>query len=251
MAHVYRFFGEGIEAGASEIVLSGEEAHHALHVVRVKAGDALEVFDRAGRSWSCEVRDCSRKDVVCDVTRESFSEQALPQVFVSMAWLGKDKGVESLIQRCTELGVAGFRFFRGAHSVKDVKVSPKWERWAVEACKQSGRVYVPSFEACEGNRSPTKTSGMTDLVGAGVIRENELTVVGALKGETVKLGNAVTGDRDVNVVIGPEGDFSQEEYAALCDAGAAFVSLGDGVYRSEVAGGLLAGLVMYELGRLS
>lgn len=237
MAHVYRFYcGEAV-AGASEVALSGEEAHHALHVVRVKPGDSLEVFDGAGRSFACEVSECDRKDVTCQVLGESFVERALPRVFVSLAWLGKDKGVESLIQRCTELDVAGFRFFRGAHSVKAVKASPKWERWAVEACKQSGRVWLPEFEVCDG---------LSD-----VTREGELTIVGALEGEVVKLGDVVSGDRDVNVVIGPEGDFSAEEYAALGEAGAAFVSLGDGVYRSEVAASLLAGLVSYELGRLS
>ena len=66
----------------------------------------------------------------------------------------------------------------------------------------------------------------------------------------MRLSAALSPGPDVNVVVGPEGDFSTDEYATLRDAGATFISLGDGIYRSEVAAAHLAALVMYELGRL-
>jgi 16S rRNA (uracil1498-N3)-methyltransferase len=238
MSHVYRFYG-GLDVDGGEVIrLVGDEAHHALHVVRVKVEDSIGVFDGRGNAWVCVVESCTRREVVCRVVERSFTEQESPRVIVSMGWVNKDKRVESLVQRCTELGVAEFRFFRGAHSVRDVKVSPKWERWAVESCKQCGRVWVPSItDAVYGSL-------------ADVIRDDELTITGLLDKETEVLRDVVSGDRDINLVIGPEGDFSEAEMQTLIDAGARAVSLGDVVYRTEVAGALLAGLVMYELGRV-
>lgn len=238
MSHVYRFYGGLDVEGGETVTLSGDEAHHALHVVRLQAGDALGVFDGLGNAWSCVVESCSRREVVCRIEGHAFTEQESPRVIVSMGWVNKDKRVEHLVQRCTELGVAEFRFFRGEHSVRDVKASPKWARWAVESCKQTGRVWIP---------------GITDAVYgslAEVVREDELTITGLLGKETEALRDVVSGDRDINLVIGPEGDFSEGEMQALMDAGAHAVSLGDAVYRTEVAGALLAGLVMYELGRV-
>lgn len=238
MSHVYRFYG-GLDSEDGDVItLSGDEAHHALHVVRVKVGAEIGVFDGRGNAWSCVVESCTRREVVCRVEAHTYSEQESPRVIVSMGWVNKDKRVESLVQRCTELGVAEFRFFRGDHSVRDVKVSPKWMRWAVESCKQCGRVWVPCItDAVYGSL-------------ADVVREDELTITGLLGKDTEALRDVVSREKDINLVIGPEGDFSEAEMQTRIDVGARAVSLGDVVYRTEVAGALLAGLVMYELGRV-
>lgn len=219
------------------MVLRDEEAHHALHVVRVKAGDAIEVFDGTGNAWVCRVGEATRKDVTCEVVSHRIEEEETPRVVVSAAWLNKDKAVEELIQRCTELGVAEFRFFRGAHSGKAPKVSDKWTKWAIESCKQCGRLRLPTFEVADG---------VSD-----VIRDDETTNLAHLGEECVPLKECLGAGEDVNIVIGPEGDFSDAEIAELMARGAQAVSLGSATYRSQVAASVLSGLVMYELGRLS
>lgn len=234
MSHIYRFYAhpEGNDEG--RVILRDEEAHHALHVLRVKAGQEVHVFDGLGRSCRCVVEAVSRKDVVCAVVEAFESAQVSPRVCVSVAWLNKDKAVEELIQRCTELGVSEFRFFRGEHSGRGPKVNKKWAKWAIEACKQCGRVWVPEFSVVDGL--------------ADVVRDGETTLVASLGEESLPLKEAVSEAGDVNIVIGPEGDFSEGELAQLMDAGAKPVSLGDAVYRSQVAAGVLTTLVMYELG---
>ena len=108
MSHIYRFVG-GLNGGSdSRIVLRDEEAHHALHVVRVKLGDVVEVFDGVGNAYACRVEEVGRKEVECVVESSRFVEVESPRVIVSLAWLNKDKAVEEMIQRCTELGVSEF-----------------------------------------------------------------------------------------------------------------------------------------------
>lgn len=236
MSHTYRFYAQPEVGDSARIVLRDDEAHHALHVLRIKAGSEVGVFDGLGNAWSCRVSACSRKEVSCAVMEHSFTEPAGPRVVVSVAWLNKDKAVEALIQRCTELGVGAFRFFRGEHSGRAPKLSPKWKKWAVESCKQCGRVWVPEFSVLDGLSE--------------VLEDEETTLVASLGDESVPLRDCVTGSQDINIVIGPEGDFSEGELASLLAKEARPISLGDGVYRSEVATGLMSALVMYELGRL-
>lgn len=244
MSHTYRFFG-GLEAGDdSRVVLRDDEGHHALHVVRVKVGDSVEVFDGEGNAYGCLVEGIGRKEVECAVESSRFVEVESPRVVVSLAWLNKDKAVEELIQRCTELGVSEFRFFRGEHSGRDVKELGKWRKWAVESCKQCGRVRLPKFCITDGVMD-TSYGGVAD-----VVREDEITLVASLGEGCVALKDCMGDGRDVNVVIGPEGDFSGAEMDVLRGLDVSEVSLGGNVYRSQVAAGVLCGLVLYELGRL-
>ena len=236
MSHIYRFYACPEVGDDSAVVLRDEEAHHALHVLRIKVGQEVHVFDGQGRSWQCVVESCERKEVVCRVEEADECAQASPRVVVSMAWLNKDKSVEELIQRCTELGVSEFRFFRGDHSGRAPKENKKWAKWAIEACKQCGRVWVPEFTVADGL--------------ADVLKNGETTLVASLGLASVPLNEAVVGKRDLNIVIGPEGDFSEGELAQLLGCGAKPVSLGDAVYRSQVAASVMSTLVMYELGRI-
>ena len=236
MSHIYRFYSQVEGEDGSRVVLRDEEAHHALHVLRIKVGQEVHVFDGAGHSWRCVVEEVSRKEVVCGIVDAVVAERSAPGVCVSLAWLNKDKAVEELIQRCTELGVSEFRFFRGDHSGRAPKENKKWAKWAIEACKQCGRVWVPEFNVSEGL--------------ADVIRDGEISLFASLGESSVPIKDVVTGSGDINIVIGPEGDFSEEELTMLIEQGAKPVSLGDAVYRSQVAASVMTTLVMNELGRM-
>lgn len=236
MSHLYRFYAQPEPNEPTQVILRDEEAHHALHVLRLKVGAEVGVFDGQGNDWTCRVEECSRKELTCRVLEHCYTEPAESKVIVSLAWLNKDKAVEALIQRCTELGVGEFRFFRGEHSGRAPKSSPKWEKWAVESCKQCGRVWVPQCSVAEGL--------------AEVLRDGETTLVASLGEDALALRDSIDPGRDINIVIGPEGDFSEGELAQLIRLEARPISLGDATYRSEVAAGVMSALVMYELGRL-
>lgn len=240
MPHLHRFFVEsGTEPGAS-CPLPREEAHHAFHVVRVRVGDEVELFDGRGHAWTARVTEATRRDVSVSVESERTEDPPKARLTLLQAWLNREKTVDELVRRATEVGVDRFVFFRSGHSDRDVKRVDKLERAAIEVCKQSGRGWLPTFETADGLAEALAAAG-------------GLKLVATMDAETVPLRDALAsrGDNaDVALLVGPEGDFTAEELQAALESGAQPVSLGTLTFRSEAAAALASALVLYELGRL-
>jgi 16S rRNA (uracil1498-N3)-methyltransferase len=236
LAHVYRFYCEHLGDGTSPIRLDGAEAHHALHVVRVNAGDSIACFDGRGREAVGVVSAVQRSAVVIEPESVVASPPLSYDLTVAVACLHREKSLEELIRRGTEIGVTRFLFFRGDHSERSPKASDKWARWAVESCKQCGRAWLPEFNV-------VKDLGVVldDVDGVVLIATQHLAPVSLA---TAMRGNSTT------IVIGPEGDFSGDELAMAESRSAKPVSLGANTFRSEVAATVLATLVLYEMGGL-
>jgi len=241
MAHVHRFhIAPGTETG-SEIALPAEEAHHALHVVRVKVGERVVLFDGEGR----EIEGSVSRATHCEVIVAPDTERRIPAPMVRLsllqACLLREKSIEYLIQHGTEIGISHFRFFRGRHSEKAPHLNPKWQRYAVEACKQCGRAWLPSFDV------------VSDL-DAALNRVQGPMLMATQSLPPVPIAEALAGlsgvEREVTLLVGPEGDLAPEELDIASSHGAIPISLGSATYRSEVAATLAASLVLYELGAL-
>lgn len=236
MAHVHRFYVAPEDAGADEIALSVEEAHHALRVVRVQAGDPVVLFDGQGLEIDGTVRHVAHRDVVVAARERRYATKPRIRLTLVQAWLHRDKSVESLVQRGSELGVVHFRFFRADRSEHAPRLNPKWRRVAIEACKQSGRAWLPSFEAVSN-----LAASLEDLEGTLLVATKHLP--------PVPLREAAKGN-DIALVVGPEGDFTPEELDIAERHGATPISLGSATYRSEVAAVAACTLIFYELGGL-
>ncbi len=238
MAHLHRFFlDQSPASGAHEAALTEQEAHHALHVVRLRAGDAIEVYDGAGREWDATVTSTSRHDV--RISLDTLREVAAPHVRVTLfqAWLHRDKAVEELIRHGTEIGLAQFVFFRSRHSERTPRANDKWRRTAIEACKQCRRAWLPAFETAENLEVAIEMAK-----GKIFVATRDLS--------PAPISSSLESANDVSLFVGPEGDFSEEEIEAFRARGAQAISLGDAVYRSEVAAVLAGTLIQYELGYL-
>ena len=238
MAHLHRFFlDQPPMAGAREAVLTDHEAHHALHVVRLRGGDAIEVFDGAGRAWGATVSAATRHEV--RLALSDLREVAAPRMRVTLfqAWLHRDKAVEELIRHGTEIGFARFVFFPSRHSERAPRANDKWRRTAIEACKQCRRAWLPEFETADDLDTALAMAKGTVLFATRDISPTPLSL-------------ALKSVNDVSLVVGPEGDFSEEEIETFRVRGAHAISLGDATYRSEVAAILAGTLIQYELGCL-
>ena len=236
MPHIHRFYIGPVEPEQGTILLRDEEAHHALHVVRVRQGDSVSVFDGRGRSWDGEVISMSRHDVTLRIQAARTAPPPATRITLLQAWLHRDKAVEELILRGTELGVTRFVFFPSAHSERKPQISAKWARWAIETCKQCGRLWLPEFWA------------VADL-GAALAEAQGPTLIASLDEPPKPLRSALSGPA-ATLLVGPEGDFEASELQQVLEARAIPISLGDAVYRSEVAAALAISLIQYELGQL-
>jgi 16S rRNA (uracil1498-N3)-methyltransferase len=238
MSHLHRFYiSPETEDGAQEVMLPEEEAHHAARVVRVRVGERVAVMDGKGREWLGRVAQVDRRDVAVEVESLRREEAPRPRLTLLQSWLKRDKHIEEIVWRGTELGVWDFVFFRAAHSEKAVSYDPKWERIALEACKQCGRLWLPAFSVAPNLEE--------------ALAQNDPLCLLLASADTVPrpLRKAIEGER-VGLIVGPEGDFTAEELALAQERGARPISLGDATFRAEVAAFVGATLVLYELGAL-
>ena len=238
MAHLHRFYVAPNTADEGAVTLDRDETHHALHVVRVTSGQKVLLFDGQGREFGAEVCEISRSGVSMEIVHVNETARPAVRVSVAQAWLNREKSIEDLIRRGTEIGIARFHFFQAEHSERPPRRQAKWERIAIEACKQCGRLWLPEFEVGESL--------------ATVLDSPEgLRLIATRGGQATPLRELVAGANKVTLVVGPEGDFSEKELHLAAKKGALPLSLGPATFRSEVAATLAGSLVLYELGELS
>lgn len=238
MGHPHRFYIPPETPSVEEVVLPAEEGRHALHVVRLRPGDRVVLFDGRGRELTGAIRRTTRREVVVAIENEQRVPPPRKSVALLQAALNREKTTETLIRRGTELGVARFCFFKGDHSDRAPRFTEKWRRVAIEACKQCRRAWLPQFEVAPDLR-------------AAVDNVPETLLIATQHAEPTPLHQALADDPDgIAVLAGPEGDFSAEELGLARERGAVPVSLGRTTFRAEVAAAVVLALVFYELGEL-
>jgi 16S rRNA (uracil1498-N3)-methyltransferase len=237
MSHLHRFYQPEAPSSSGHVTLSPEESHHALRVLRVRVGDAVELFDGCGHAWSGTVGALSRTEVDVEISGEEFTPRERPGLTLAQAWLHRDKVIDDLVRDVTVLGVEGICFFRASHSEKAPKVSAKWTRLMIESCKQCGRRWLPELTVAASV--------------AEVLRQSEgaCIAVAAMDGPHAPL-SAIGRERPVVYFVGPEGDFSADEMSALREAGALPLTLGNYTLRAEAAATVGVTLLQYQLGNL-
>lgn len=213
------------DAATGQLTLSGSRAHHLGVVLRVNAGDALEVFDGKGAAFDATVSDVAAGAVTL-VLGPSRAQPAARSVIVVQGLPKADK-LELVLQKCTELGASAFIPAPARRSVAklDGKADSKLERWrriVEEAARQCGRADVPEI------RPPVSLEALV-LDGVTVLVLDE-------EARAIPLSHAVPdSNAPLALVVGPEGGLDRAEVDALVSRGAIAVTLGPNVLRTETA----------------
>lgn len=236
MPQVHRFYIPPGSTQPDEIRLPTHEAHHALRVVRVREGDPVELFDGQGAVLTGNVARTSRREVVIATRDVRTVAPPSPALVLVQAWLVRERLIEELLRYGTVLGVSRFRFFRAERSEKQPRLNEKWQRTAIECCKQCGRNRLPEFEVVD-----TLENALGGAAGDVLIAD--------MRNPPVPLANAVSGG-DATVLVGPEGDFTGAERALAQRLGAKPISMGATIFRAEMAATVLLSLVRHHQGAL-
>jgi 16S rRNA (uracil1498-N3)-methyltransferase len=228
------------EAWLADPVLTGDEARHLSQVLRMKAGDRIMVFDGAGRRASAEVMRVSRDQVSLQLGEILTTPEPLPAITLAQA-IPKGKNMDLIVQKSVELGISAIQPLITRNTVVqpgDGK-SSKWQRNALEACKQCGQDRLPLLsEPLPFDR------WLEDAAANPGFKLIASLAPGALSlRETLR---RAPGIRDVTVLVGPEGDFTPQETTAALAAGFLPVSLGATVLRAETAAIFCLSALRYE-----
>lgn len=219
-------------AAEGQVRVDGARLHYLSRVLRLSPGDALEVFDGAGRAFDATLQalDAASATLALGPAREA----PRPRPITVVQGLPKGDKLEWVLQKGTELGVAAFVPAACARSV--VKLDDKaaaarvtrWQRIVDEAARQCGRADVPKVAP----PAPLEDA-VRALPGApAVLVLDEAEHAVSLSHAFLALGDA---RRPVALVVGPEGGLAREEVAALAALGATPVTLGRLVLRTETA----------------
>jgi 16S rRNA (uracil1498-N3)-methyltransferase len=246
---MHRFYLPPERCAGNMLRLDGREAHHALHVLRLKRRDIVTVLDGAGNEFSCEVETAAR-DLLTLAVKEKKCMPPPPCAITLLQAVPKGKIIESIIQKSVELGVQRIVPILSERVVTQLdgddaeKKCDKWQQVAIEAIKQCGAAWLPRVEV------PVTPAEFIAR------RENfELLLIGSLQPErrhprTVLSEFQIQHARlpkSAGIWIGPEGDFTLDELKAIQAAAAQPISLGQLVLRVETATIYCLSFLNYEL----
>ncbi|HET6428962.1 MAG TPA: RsmE family RNA methyltransferase [Phycisphaerae bacterium] len=221
----HRFFADSI---AEDVVaLPAEEAHHALHVLRLTDGTALEVFDGMGGVGEGVLRVPDRRGASVEIRlRRSARPVAAPVVELGFA-VPKGKRLDWLLEKATELGAGVLAPVVFARSVARPDLSGKararWRAHCIAAAKQCRADLLPEI------RPPEELTDFLARPLAGVFGD-------PAAGHSLATALAeLAGAQRVRILVGPEGGMTDPERAAAEAAGLTPVRLGGYVLRTETA----------------
>ena len=232
------------EAWGAQALLGGDEAKHAAQVLRLRAGDRITVFDGRGRSAGAEILDVSKSELRLALGQEILAPRLEPEICLAQA-VPKGKTMDLIVQKAVELGVTTIQPLITRNTVVQVdgddapRKSAKWQRVALEACKQCGQDLLP------------QVLPVRDFASWVAGSDGDLKVIASLLPGARPLrevlrdaGPGSTGR--VTLLVGPEGDFSAAEGLAALEAGFVPASLGSIVLRAETAAFFGISAIRYE-----
>ena len=216
-------------AKESQFILDPQESHHLVRVLRVPQGGKVIAFDGTGLKLVCEVLIADPRRARLLVLSIEQLKQPDHQIVLAQG-LPKSKAFEEEVRRATELGVSEIIPLVTEFSQTRIEsVEKKYDRWqqaAIEACKQSGNLFLPKIHP---------VAPFLEWLN-GSDRNDSVPFVASLEPIARRMDEVLPETWSKSLVaIGPEGDFSHVEYGQLYAAKFYPISLSTHVLRVETA----------------
>lgn len=243
-----RFFAPPSAFDHKGVTLTGDEARHLREVLRLRAGDEVNVFNGVGNEFRCTVASFGRDLVQLEICAaiEPYKPESPLRLTLAVALLKGEK-FDLVVQKATELGASAIVpvttrladiHLRDASEAE--KRVTRWRRIALEASKQSGRTVVPeiampaSFDSMIGSSADSLRLMFSERYGENLSEA-------LLDKQTPE---------SVSVLVGSEGGWSDEEITTARDAGWRIITLGGRILRAETAAIAVCVLLQHSLGDL-
>lgn len=209
-------------------VLPESDSAHCIRVLRMNAGDPVEIVDGCGSSYTCRIIDPHPKHVMLDIIESRMEPLSWSyNLTVAVAPTKNNDRMEWLVEKLTEVGVNRIVPLCCRHSERKEIKTERLIKIAIAAMKQSLKATLPEVvPMVQLSEFVERTS-----------REDVDRFVGycADNCERKLLARSVTPGRDTIIMIGPEGDFDLSEIDLLLSRGYQPVTLGKNRLRTETA----------------
>ncbi len=240
-----RFYCTSENVTESTVLFDRDESKHIARVLRMEAGDEIIVStgDGLDRYATLTVVGDECEAEIKSIIKNENEPSAEIILFQSVI---KNEKMDILIQKVTELGITKIvpviterTVVKFEDDKKEKKKQERWQKIALEACKQCGRSRVPEVLSAMSFSEALKLFG-----------EAEEKIVAYEEEKTVSIVSAIKKAKSIGYFIGPEGGITENEHKRLKEAGAISVSLGKRILRAETAAIVTGGVVLALMGEM-
>lgn len=218
------FYNPHLNETLTSFVFDKEESKHIIKVLRKKESDILHVTNGLGFLFTTEITIAS--DTKCTVKIVSFEKQEAPKfhLHLAVAPTKMNERYEWFLEKATEIGIHEITPIICEHSERKVIKIDRFQKILESAMKQSLHYYLPKLNEPITFKDFIKTQN-----------SGQLFIAHCEEVEKKSLKNELKTNKDVTILIGPEGDFSVKEIQLAIDANFIPVSLGATRLRTETA----------------
>ena len=248
---MHRFYISPVNWESRALALAGSEAYHARHVLRMKQGEKLVLFNGRGREITAEIIDISGDEIRLRRLHEAETPPLKCRIILGQA-IPKGKNMELIVQKAVEIGateiapIISDRTIVQVDSKSAAQKQSKWQHIAIEASKQSGQNWLPHVH------TPKR---LAELFSVASEESFDLRLIGSLQPEAQHLKKVLADyssehqgrPRSVLMLVGPEGDFTPAELALARRHGCQPITLGPIILRVETAAIYCLSVLSYEL----
>lgn len=205
--------------------LNQQESKHCVRVLRLKEGDNITLIDGVGGWYECTITDANPKSCEIEVDNciKAYNKPSF-NLHIAIAPTKNIDRIEWFLEKATEIGITEITPLLCRYSERKVIKPERLERILVSAMKQSQKAYLPKLNELTSFDDFVSNHECDNKAIAHCYEQDKRSLKGEYKGG------------DITVLIGPEGDFSEEEVAKAIQKGYVPVSLGDSRLRTETAG---------------
>lgn len=217
-------FAPDLTPAAATYQLSEDESKHAVRVLRLNEGDAIDLLDGRGGLYTATVADANPKRCQLRITHH---ETVAPRPYFTHVAVAPTKNLDRMewfVEKAVEIGVERISFLRCARSERRELKLERLEKIAISALKQSGQAWLPQLDE------------LVDYAAFVASVAPETTFIAHLEaGERTALAQVASAGLGCCVLIGPEGDFTPAEINLALGRGIRPVTLGTSRLRTETA----------------
>ena len=231
---MYLFYTPDIETSH---FLSEEESAHCVRVLRYDRGDEILLTDGRGTTYHARITNPHPRHCEFEVLSQEKQEKT-HNIYLHVA-IAPTKNIERLewmVEKCTEIGVDEITPLLCRFSERKTLRIDRLEKIILSAAKQSLTPYLPKLNPLTDFGTFIDPSNSPSRGGIGDESKMDKFIAHCYKDEKRELKDVLKKGRDVLILIGPEGDFSEQEVETAIANGFVPVGLGRSRLRTETAG---------------
>ena len=219
MSNIRLFYPKSLSLNLTA-TLDKSQSHYVSKVMRVKENEVFSLFNSSGE-WEAKILDISKSIVKFNVTKQLRQKENFKELWLAFSPI-KSNYFNFMIQKATELGVTKFLPIIFDRTIVRKINKERLEKVIIEAAEQSNRITVPIFE--EPQKLKNFLGNDMDLIFTDLNTSNT----------KIDLKKLTTNPKCV--IIGPEGDFSEEEREEILKFnGVQPIKINENILRSETA----------------